>query len=156
MNWWSLVVDTIFKSKPPEVEVEKVWVEAVRPFKLVMALPPTRVEVDIQEVPVPVEERIKPLVPEALDVSKKAPVNLMFPATERSWAGEVVPIPTFPVWVMVKRFNPVADATAKGLRVPEPVTSKVVVELVALTPATVPLSIKMPMPVVEAPVNLVT
>ena len=47
-----------------------------------MALPPTRVEVDIQEVPVPVEERIIPVVPEALEESNKAPVSHMFPATE--------------------------------------------------------------------------
>ena len=86
---------------PVAVPVAKVWEDVVSPFKFTMALPPTRVEVDIQEVPVPVEERIIPVVPEALLVSNKAPVSLMFPATESNCAGVVVPMPTRPVFVIL-------------------------------------------------------
>ena len=153
---WTEPAEVTSILKPTEVEVVKVWVEAVKPLREVRALPPTRVEVLIQEVPTPVEERIKPLVPEALEESNKAPVNLMFPATDNNWAGVVVPIPTFPVEVMVNKLVPVEDAMAKGFKVPEPVTKRVVVELVALTPETMPLSKRMPVDVVEAPVNLAT
>ena len=81
---------------PVAVPVAKVWVCVVNPLREVKALPPTNVEVLIQEVPVPVEERIIPLVPLAFEVSNNAPVSRIFPATDNNCAGVVVPIPTLP------------------------------------------------------------
>ena len=80
----TLPLDVMLSPMPVAVPVAKVWEDAVRPFRFVMALPPTRVEVDIQEVPVPVEERIIPVVPEALEESNKAPVRRILPATDNN------------------------------------------------------------------------
>ena len=51
------------------------------------------VEVAIHCVPVPVEIKTFPWVPDALVLSNKAPVNLSFPATTKLCVGVVVPIP---------------------------------------------------------------
>ncbi len=80
----TLPLEVMLRPIPVAVPVAKVWLDVVRPFRLTRALPPTRVEVVIQEVPVPVEERIMPLVPLALEVSNNAPVSLMLPATDNN------------------------------------------------------------------------
>ena len=103
---------------PVAEPVAKVWEDAVSPFRFVMALPPTRVEVDIHAVPVPVEESICPVVPEALEESNKAPVSLMLPATDNNWAGVVVPMPAYPLWSTVTKEVPVEEEILNG-NVPE-------------------------------------
>lgn len=52
--------------------------------------------VAIHWVPVPVVIRMLPAVPEALVASNQAPVSRMLPATDKSWAGVVVPKPRLP------------------------------------------------------------
>ena len=78
------------------------------------------------------------------------------PATTKRVLGVDDPIPTLPFWRMVKSEVPVDDATLNGFKPDEPCTLKVMVEEVALTPATVPLSIKSPVPSVVAESQRVT
>ena len=58
--------------------------------------------------------------------------------------GVVVPMPTLPAEVTRRMEVWLEEATLKGSKVPEPWTLKEIVEEVAFTPATVPLSLKIP------------
>ncbi len=78
------------------------------------------------------------------------------PCKVRSPEVVEVPIPTLPAEVTVNIEEPEDEETLNGFNVPLPWMLNETVEEVALTPATVPLSKSMPMPVVVAPVNLVT
>ena len=75
------------------------------------------------------------------------------PATVRVRDGEVEPIPTFPFPRMVKSAAPVDEATVNGFTPPVPCTRKVLVEVVALIPATVPLSLRRLFVSVDAPLH---
>ena len=132
---WVLPEETIFKPMPTAVPVAKVCMELVKPFREVMALPPTKVEVDIQEVLVPLDWRIMPKVPEALVESNKAPVRRMLPAMDKSWAGVAVPIPTFPLAKTERIWELEEEETTKmGVvgRVDEPWTVRRAVGVVEL------------------------
>jgi hypothetical protein len=56
---------------------------------------------------------------------------------------------------MVKMLTPVLDATLKGLRAPVPCTLKATVEEEALTPTTIPLSMRVEVARVEEVSHLV-
>ena len=78
------------------------------------------------------------------------------PATTKRVPGVDDPIPTLPFWRIVKSEVPVEEATLNGLTPDEPCTLKVMVDDVALTPATTPLSIRRPVPSVVAESQRVT
>ena len=105
---WVEPEETIFKPMPVAVPVAKVWEEVVKPLREIKALPPTKVEVLIQEVPVPVEERIMLLVPEALEVAEEAE-----PTMAKEDTGDDVPIPTFPLANTLKIWALDDEATVK-------------------------------------------
>lgn len=99
------------------------------------------------------------IAPAALIVNPDAPVEEAtlsksvvaadVPCTDNKATGVVVePIPTFPFPKTVNKDVPVELLTWKGLFVPVPWTRKLIVDDVALTPATVPLSSNAP---VESP-----
>jgi hypothetical protein len=73
------------------------------------------------------------------------------PRIARVAIGVVVPpIPTLPFWSTESIVAPVEDAITNGLVPAVPWRLKVTVDEVALTPETVPLSIKRPVPIVVA------
>ena len=80
----------------------------------------------------------------------------MSPATCKAEEGVVVPTPTLPKAVTLKMEVPEEELTLKGSRVVVPWTLKLIVEEVALAPATVPLSKRMPVVRAEAEDHLVT
>src|ERR1035437_4608464 len=92
----------------------------------------------------------------ASDVVVAAPpletVNwLLFP-TVSNWLGLVVPMPTSPSALTIRRDKALEEATWNGSSVLLACTLKAIVGEVTLTPATVPLSSRIPAAVVEAPV----
>lgn len=90
--------------------------------------------------------------PERLPNEKPGDVPVVF--IKRGLAGVDEPIPTFPALVTLKIEVPLDDATFKGSKVVVPWILKLIVDEVALTPETVPLSLSVPMvnPVEEAQV----
>jgi hypothetical protein len=110
--------------------------------------------------PVPKEERVvEPLgatlnreepVEEA--TVKRLAVEVVFvPATTIKPKGVVVPMPTFPPAVTLKTETPLDEATLKGSKVAPAWRLKLIVEVVALMPATVPLSLMIPGVKAEVP-----
>ena len=92
---------------------------------------------------------LPPLVMTPLSVlvvfsSKRFDVVCMLPATVRRLDGVVVPMPTLPLARILKNDVPDEDATLNGLSEPVPFTLKDIVEEVAFTPETVPLSRRIP------------
>ena len=96
------------------------------------------------------------VIPEATfvlpDAWKVTPVPVPTPLTDRVAVGVEDPTPTFPLASTVKSDVPVEEATLNGFWLPDPCTLKVIVDDVALTPATIPLSRRIPVANVVAPV----
>jgi hypothetical protein len=82
--------------------------------------------------------------------------NKAVPFTCTFWEGLATPIPTFPAAVIFNIEVPVEEFTWKALLEPVPCTKKLTEEDVALTPATVPLSIITPFPKTVDPVQRAT
>ena len=78
------------------------------------------------------------------------------PAAERTTPVPKEAIVVEPLAATIKKEDPLEEATLNGFNVPVPWTLKETVDEEALTPATVPLSINIPVPKVLAPVHLVT
>jgi hypothetical protein len=84
------------------------------------------------------------------------PINVLVPCTTSfalSKVGVEVPIRTDPNWFTVRNEKPDDDATVSGFTPEDPCMLNVDVEVVALTPATVPLSKKSPVESVEVDVK---
>ena len=105
----------------------------------------------------PLDEILNQLVPDEDATVKRLSVSPATPPIVRLDDGVEDPIPMFPLASTLKILVPVEDATLKASFVPAvPCTLKVMVDDVAFTPVTAPLSIKSPAPSVVADVQRVT
>ena len=98
------------------------------------------------------EEFWKMIVPAVVEAAP----NLKAPATCKRDAGEAVPMPTLPEALTTIKEVPEEEATLKGSRVVVPWTLNDTVADVAFTPATVPLSKRVPSVKVLVPFHLAT
>lgn len=98
----------------------------------------------------PLEPMLKNDAPEEEATLKRLSRLPAVPCIASFADGVVEPIPILPFCRIVKSCVPVDDATENGLTPPRPCTLKVMVDEVALIPATVPLSTKVEVPRVVA------
>lgn len=92
------------------------------------------------------EKRVEP--DELATFKTSNPGTVDVPTTDKVALGVDVPMPKEPLALRMAKVTPVEEVILNGSKVPLPWTLKEMVELVALTPATVPLSLITPLAVV--------
>ena len=135
---------------PPRATLKTDWLFN---SPLMLVTTPVAKEPIVVEPEGPITNRLAPL--EEATAKGLTLEYVEVPWTYRVAWGEVVPIPTLWLAVAIRIETPVEEVIANGFKVPTPLMLKEMVEDVAFTPATVPLSISVPKvrPVEEAQVT---